>query len=64
MISQIMLYLALSWAVINLMWMIILFIQKTRRQVIPQEFKQTIKKTIKVNFYYVFIFLFLGFLFL
>lgn len=64
MISQIMLYLALSWAVINLMWMIILFIKKTRRQVIPQEFKQTIKKTIKVNFYYVFIFLFLGFLFL
>ncbi len=64
MISQIMLYLALAWGIINVVWMIILFIKKSRRQVIPQEFKQVIKKTIKVNFYYVFIFLFLGFLFL
>lgn len=64
MISQIMLYLALAWGLINLLWMILFFIKKSRREVIPQEFKQTIKKTIRVNFYYIMIFLFLGFLFL
>lgn len=64
MISQIMLYLALAWGLINLLWVILFFIKKSRREVIPQEFKQTIKKTIRVNFYYVIIFLFLGFLFL
>jgi uncharacterized membrane protein len=64
MIAQVMFYLALAWGIINILWMIILFVKKSRREVIPQEFTQTIHKTIRVNFYYVIIFLFLGFLFL
>lgn len=64
MISSIMFYLAIAWGVMNLLWMILLSVKKARKEIIPQEFHLTIKKTIRVNIYYVFIFLLLGYLFL
>lgn len=64
MMSWILFGLSGLWLIINIVWMIVLFIRKRRQLSIPQEIKFQIKKTMRINIVYVIIFSILGFLFL
>ncbi|MDY0294801.1 MAG: hypothetical protein RBQ71_03235 [Acholeplasmataceae bacterium] len=64
MMSWILFGLSGLWFIINIVWMIVLFIRKRRQLSIPQEIKFQIKKTMRINIVYVIIFSILGFLFL
>lgn len=64
MMSWILFGLSGLWLLIDVIWMIVLYIRKRRQVNIPQEIKFQIKKTMRINIVYVVIFSILGFLFL
>lgn len=63
-----MFYITLSlgsfWLLMNLVWAIVLLIRKKQNIQIPQEIKQTIRKTMRFNVFYILLFALLGFIFL
>lgn len=56
--------LGIFWFLMNVLWTILLFIRKKQNVQIPQEIKQTIKRTMRFNIFYVLLFALLGFIFL
>lgn len=52
------------WVLINISWIILLYMRRMKKVFTPQEFTYQIKKTLKLNFYYFFIFGLLGVLFI
>lgn len=64
MIGWILIGLSSLWFIFNVVWIGVLIIRKKRKLQIPTEIKFQIKKTIRLNFVYVIIFVILGFLFL
>jgi 1,4-dihydroxy-2-naphthoate octaprenyltransferase len=56
--------LGIFWLFMNVLWTVLLFIRKKQNVQIPQEIKQTIKRTMRFNIFYVFLFALLGFIFL
>jgi hypothetical protein len=64
MIAYLCLGLSIFWALLNILWFILLIIKKYTKIKIPKEVIFTIRKTMKLNLYYLIIFGILGFLFL
>ncbi len=62
MIAYLCLGLAIFWALLNILWLILLIVKKYTKIKIPKEVIFTIKKTMKLNLYYLIIFGILGFL--
>lgn len=56
--------LGVFWFLMNLLWAIVLFVRKKQNVQIPQEIKQTIRKTMRFNIFYILLFALLGFIFL
>ncbi len=56
--------LGVFWLLMNLLWAIVLFVRKKQNVQIPQEIKQTIRKTMRFNIFYILLFALLGFIFL
>jgi hypothetical protein len=63
-IAYICIGLSVFWALLNILWFVLLIVKKYTKIKIPKEVIFTIKKTMKLNLYYLIIFGILGFLFL
>ncbi|HBG32537.1 MAG TPA: hypothetical protein DEG42_07135 [Acholeplasmataceae bacterium] len=64
MIANIFIGLTIFWIIVNIIWFVVLTIKKYAGLTLPKEFQVKVKKTVIANFYYLFIFGLLGFLFL